>query len=89
MPHLLAWPTVTVRRCRREALHPGLVVSDLIYHPSRTPLMEAAEAVGARVHNGLGMLVGQAAAAFSIWTGLPAPIGAMTSRRWWRTSPRN
>lgn len=62
----------------REALHPGLVVSDLIYHPLRTPLVEAATAVGARVHNGLGMLVGQAGAAFSIWTGLPAPIGAMT-----------
>jgi shikimate dehydrogenase len=63
----------------REALHRGLVVSDLIYHPPWTPLMEAANAVGARVHNGLGMLVGQAGAAFSIWTGLPAPIGAMRS----------
>lgn len=61
----------------REALHPGLVVSDLIYHPSLTPLMEAAIAVGAQVHNGLGMLVGQAAAAFEIWTGQPAPIDAM------------
>lgn len=61
----------------REALHPGLVVSDLIYHPPRTPLMEAASAAGARAHNGLGMLVGQAAAAFSIWTGLPAPGEAM------------
>lgn len=61
-----------------DALHPGLVVSDLIYHPSRTPLMEAATIVGAQVHNGLGMLVGQAAVAFNIWTGLPAPIGAMT-----------
>jgi shikimate dehydrogenase len=63
----------------REALHRGLVVSDLIYHPSRTPLMEAASEAGAQAHNGLGMLVGQAAAAFSIWTGLPAPIGAMAS----------
>ena len=53
------------------------MVSDLIYHPSLTPLMEAAIAVGAQVHNGLGMLVGQAAAAFEIWTGQPAPIDAM------------
>lgn len=62
----------------REALHPDLVVSELIYHPARTPLMEAASQAGARAHNGLGMLVGQAAAAFGIWTGRPAPTGAMT-----------
>lgn len=59
------------------ALHSGLVVSELIYHPRSTPLMEAASAVGARAHNGLGMLVGQAAAAFGIWTGLGAPTAAM------------
>lgn len=61
-----------------DALHPDLVVSELIYHPQRTPLMVAAAAAGARAHNGLGMLVGQAAAAFGIWTGLPAPTDAMT-----------
>lgn len=60
-----------------EALHPGLVVSDLIYHPERTQLMEDASAAGARTHNGLGMLVGQAAVAFGIWTGVTAPVEVM------------
>ena len=59
-------------------LGPSPFVSDLVYHPAETPLMEAARASGARCQNGLGMLVGQAAVAFGIWTGLAAPVAEMT-----------
>lgn len=61
------------------ALHPGLYVSDLVYDPPETTLMADAAAAGARVGNGIGMLVGQAAVAFGIWTGMDAPLGPMQS----------
>lgn len=53
------------------------VVVDLIYHPRRTALLEAAEAVGATAVNGVAMLLHQAAVQLELWTGQPAPIGAM------------
>jgi shikimate dehydrogenase len=56
---------------------PGHVVVDLIYHPSRTVLLEKAAGCGARVTNGVGMLVFQAAEQIALWTGRPAPIEAM------------
>lgn len=52
-------------------------VSDLIYHPSETPLLAAARARGLRCQNGLEMLVFQAAVQFEHWTGLPAPVDSM------------
>ena len=45
---------------------------DLIYKPRTTRLMQHAEAVGARVIGGIGMLAEQGAAAFELWTGVPA-----------------
>lgn len=58
-------------------LSAGQVVVDLVYHPAVTPLLAAAEAAGARPVGGLGMLVHQAARAFELWTGEPAPAAAM------------
>jgi len=55
----------------------GQLVVDLLYEPVMTPLLVSAEAAGARVANGLGMLVHQAAHAFRLWTGEPAPVAAM------------
>lgn len=55
----------------------GQVVVDLVYDPPETDLMRAALAAGATVANGLGMLVYQAAAQFTLFTGLPAPVAAM------------
>ena len=63
--------------CPVELLRPGQVVADLVYQPLETPLLEAARARGARAVNGVGMLLHQAARAFTIWTGVPAPITAM------------
>lgn len=53
----------------------GQAVIDLAYRPTR--LVEEARAAGAKAHDGLGMLVRQAALAIEIWTGSAAPIAAM------------
>lgn len=53
------------------------VALDLVYHPLETAWLARARANGARAANGVGMLVGQAAAAFERWTGRPAPTEAM------------
>ncbi|MBK7217475.1 MAG: shikimate dehydrogenase [Candidatus Promineofilum sp.] len=42
-------------------------VYDLVYNPPLTPLLQQAQAAGARAANGLGMLVNQAAEAFELW----------------------
>jgi shikimate dehydrogenase len=60
-----------------EVLHEGQVVVDLVYDPLDTPLLAAARARGAGAHNGVSMLVFQAARAFELWTGTPAPVEAM------------
>jgi shikimate dehydrogenase len=60
-----------------EALPPSAWVASLIYHrPTR--LLERAKAAGHSTVDGRAMLVRQGARAFTIWTGCPAPIGAMT-----------
>jgi shikimate dehydrogenase len=58
-------------------LEGGQVVVDLVYHPLVTPWMEAAGRRGARVVNGLGMLVHQAALQLAAWTGLEPPVEVM------------
>jgi shikimate dehydrogenase len=60
-----------------ERLGTGQIVVDLVYEPLRTPLLQAADAAGARAVGGLGMLVHQAARAFRLWTGTEPPIAAM------------
>lgn len=57
----------------------GQLVVDLVYHPVRTALLDGAEARGASVLSGVGMLVHQAARAFALWTGCPPPVEAMTA----------
>ena len=59
--------------------HPRQCVVDLIYVPPSTRLVEAARAAGAGAWGGLGMLVRQAAASFTIWTGQAAPLEAMSA----------
>lgn len=61
------------------ALGAGQWVVDLIYNPPSTPLVDAARAAGAQAWGGLGMLVRQAAASFTIWTGQAAPLEAMSA----------
>jgi len=61
-----------------EALHGDLLVLDLIY--SRTKLLRDAEAAGATVAGGELMLLHQGAAAFTLWTGQPAPLDLMQTK---------
>lgn len=49
------------------------IVYDIVYAPLHTPLLAAAEARGLDTIDGLEMLVGQAAAAFELFFGQPAP----------------
>lgn len=50
---------------------------DLIYLPPETGFQSAALRSGARVFDGLGMLVHQAALSFQMWTGGDAPLEVM------------
>jgi shikimate dehydrogenase len=58
-------------------LRGGQTLVDLPY--PRTATAEAAAATGARVLDGLEVLVAQGAASFELWTGGPAPVVAMRS----------
>lgn len=58
-----------------EILPPDLLLLDLIY--ARTRLLRDAQAAGATVADGELMLLHQGAAAFTLWTGRPAPIEVM------------
>jgi shikimate dehydrogenase len=60
-------------------LVPGVLVVDLLYHPSVTPLQVAAREAGAVSFGGLGLLLHQAALSFELWTGIVAPIDVMSA----------
>lgn len=67
---------------RGETLPPGVVEAaagliDLAYGPAETPAVTAARSRGVPAVDGIAVLVGQAAASFEIWTGVPAPRDAM------------
>ena len=64
---------------RASALGPGQLVVDLVYHPTLTPLIDAARQRGAAAANGLGMLIHQAAHAFRLWTGEDPPLEVMSA----------
>jgi shikimate dehydrogenase len=57
------------------ALGEGQTLIDLPY--PRTATAEAGAAAGARVLDGLEVLVAQGAASFELWTGRPAPVEVM------------
>ena len=63
-----------------ELIPPDLLVMDLIYNPARTRLLRDAEAAGCQVLNGEVMLLQQGAAAFTLWTGQPAPLELMREK---------
>lgn len=60
-----------------DALSPKAWVASLVYHRP-TLLLERARERGYSTLDGRAMLVHQAARAFTIWTGVPAPIDVMT-----------
>jgi len=61
-----------------DLIPPDLLVLDLIY--KRTRLLRDAEAAGCTVLDGELMLLHQGAAAFTLWTGKPAPLALMQQK---------
>jgi shikimate dehydrogenase len=72
-------PEATFKALPLEAdeLSAGSLVVDMVYRAGGTRLLEAARTRGARVVDGLEILVAQGAASFERWTGLEAPRAAM------------
>jgi shikimate dehydrogenase len=60
-----------------DELGAGSLVVDMVYRAGGTRLLEAARTRGARVVDGLEILVAQGAASFERWTGMEAPREAM------------
>ena len=60
-----------------DLLRDGQIVADLVYHPLRTALLEAAAERGCATVDGLGMLVHQGARQLTLWTGIEAPRAVM------------
>ena len=52
-----------------KLFHSNLLVYDLIYHPAKTLFLRQAEKSGAKIINGLPMLVYQGIESFYLWTG--------------------
>ena len=63
--------------CDPTLLRPGQVAVDLVYEPLETAWLAVLRQQGVEAHNGLSMLVYQAAAAFELWTGIEAPVDVM------------
>lgn len=70
--------TADVSPIPAEVLHDDLLVLDLIY--ARTKLLRDAESAGCTVADGELMLLHQGAAAFTLWTGQPAPLELMQAK---------
>lgn len=60
-----------------DGLDEKTTVVDLVYGPNPTPLVRLASERGARVVDGLEVLVHQGAASLRIWTGLEPPLETM------------
>jgi shikimate dehydrogenase len=70
--------TADVSPVSAEVLNDELLVLDLIY--ARTQLLRDAEEAGATTLDGELMLLHQGAAAFTLWTGQPAPLELMQAK---------
>lgn len=61
-------------------LRPELIVSDIIYNPRQTKLLQMAKETGCPFFNGLYMLLYQGAASFELWTGREMPVGLIKEK---------
>ena len=65
---------------RLEVIPKDVLVYDVVYNPSLTPLLRLAQEAGANTLGGLPMLVYQGAASFELWLGTEAPVDIMLER---------
>jgi len=63
-----------------DLLDPKAVVTDIVYNPLRTPLLDAAQAKGCRTVDGLGMLLHQGIPGFERWFGHRPEVDEATRR---------
>lgn len=61
-----------------DGLQPGTVVTDLVYNPLRTHLLDEAEKAGCTVVDGLGMLLHQGVPGFERWFGFRPEVDQAT-----------
>ncbi|MEL7097437.1 MAG: shikimate dehydrogenase [Pseudomonadota bacterium] len=61
-----------------DGLRPGTIVTDLVYAPLKTRLLQIAEDAGCVTVDGLGMLLHQAVPAFERWFGTRPTVDAAT-----------
>jgi shikimate dehydrogenase len=61
-----------------DGLQPGTVVTDLVYNPLRTHLLNEAEKAGCTVVDGLGMLLHQGVPGFERWFGVRPEVDQAT-----------
>ena len=61
-----------------DGLQKGAVVTDLVYAPLKTKLLEIAEQAGCRTVDGLGMLLHQAVPGFERWFGTRPTVDSAT-----------
>ena len=61
----------------KSFFRPDLIVTDIIYSPQETKMLQLAKSAGCKTMNGMGMLLFQGAAAFQLWTGKEMPFEHM------------
>lgn len=64
----------------QDMLYPSLIVSDIIYNPKMTKLLQQAKDAGCVYSNGLYMLLFQGAASFECWTKKQMPIAQIKEK---------
>jgi shikimate dehydrogenase len=70
-------PEIDETPVEKKLINSHLTVFDIVYNPLETRLLREAKENGAKVVDGLGMLVHQGAAAFELWTGHEPPVEVM------------
>lgn len=58
-------------------LKPGMTAMDVVYTPMKTTFLKTAESRGCTIIDGLAMFVAQAAAQFTLWTGIQPDLQTM------------
>jgi shikimate dehydrogenase len=70
-------PNVDGIPVKKEHLHKGMIVMDIVYNPLKTHLLKVAEDMGCTTIDGVSMFVFQGAGQFELWTGKKAPVDLM------------